>query len=158
MPAGRNQHAVTVLTRRARRGLAAGLVLVAGCGGGRDDRAATSTRVPPPPGPPPERPRPTGPKPIARATCPAGLSGCRSVRGVALFVQRVDPDGDGDLHVVVTGGSVSAPGVTSIDVAKELRPARDPGIGDVVTAAGQVQPGSARQPQIHASVFRVQPK
>jgi hypothetical protein len=141
-----------------RLALAAVALALAGCGGGEDERAATTERVPRPPGPPPERPRPTGPKPLARATCPVGLPGCRSVRGVALFVQRVDPDGDGDLHVVVTGGSVSAPGVTSIDVAKGLRPARDPGIGDVVTAAGQVQPGSARQPQIHASVFRVQPK
>jgi len=77
---------------------------------------------------------------------------------VAVFVQRVDPDGDGDLHVVVTGGSISAPGVTSIDVAADLRPRRDPQVGDVVTAAGQVQPGSARQPQVHASVFRVQPR
>jgi hypothetical protein len=75
------------------------------------------------------------------------------VRGRVLYVERVDPDGDGDLHVVVLGGSVTAPGITAVDVRPGLRPARDPRVGDRVSAAGPVQPGSYGQSQIHALVF-----
>ncbi len=88
-----------------------------------------------------------------RASCPAGLSGCRAVRGRVVFVEAVDPDGDGDLHVVVADGSITAPGLTSVDVRPGLRPERDPRIGDEVSAAGQVQRGSIGQDQIHAVEF-----
>jgi hypothetical protein len=88
-----------------------------------------------------------------RASCPADLSGCRSVRGRVVFVEAVDPDGDGDLHVVVADGSITAPGLTSVDVRPGLRPERDPRIGDEVGAAGQVQRGSIGQDQIHAVEF-----
>ena len=90
-----------------------------------------------------------------RATCPGDVPDCRAVRGRIVFVERVDPDGDGDLHVVVADGSITAPGLTSIDVRPGLRPRRDPGIGDVATAAGPVQRGSKNQAQIHALTFRV---
>lgn len=93
--------------------------------------------------------RPTRP-PLRSSRCPRDLSGCRAVRGRVVLVESVDPDGDGDLHVVVTGGGVTAPGVTSVDVAPALRPRRDPRIGDEVSAAGQVQRGSFGQSQIHA--------
>ena len=32
---------------------------------------------------------------------PGEVTGCRAVRGAVIYVERVDPDGDGDLHVVV---------------------------------------------------------
>jgi hypothetical protein len=51
------------------------------------------------------------------------------VRGRIVYVERVDPDGDGDLHVVVADGSITAPGLTSIDVRPGLRPERDPRVG-----------------------------
>jgi hypothetical protein len=91
--------------------------------------------------------------PIPR--CPRAVAGCRSAGGRIVFVERVDPDGDGDLHVVVAGGSVTAPGLTAIDVRPGLRPRRDPGIGDLASAAGPVQRGSYGQSQIHALEFRV---
>jgi hypothetical protein len=77
------------------------------------------------------------------------------VRGRVLFVESEDPDGDGDLHVVISGGGVTGPGVTSIDVRPGLRPRRDPRIGDEVSAAGQVQRGSFGQAQIHAVEFHL---
>jgi hypothetical protein len=77
------------------------------------------------------------------------------VRGTVVYVERVDPDGDGDLHVVVAAGSITLPGMTSIDVAAGLRPGRDPRIGDRASAAGPVQPGSFGQSQIHALEFHV---
>ncbi len=92
---------------------------------------------------------------LRMARCRDGVPDCRAVRGRIVFVEAVDPDGDGDLHVVVADGSVTAPGLTSIDVRPGLRPERDPSIGDVATAAGPVQTGSKGQSQIHALSFRV---
>ncbi len=92
--------------------------------------------------------------PLAR--CPEGAEEpCREVRGRIVFVERVDPDGDGDLHVIVADGSITAPGLTSVDVRPGLRPERDPRVGDVATAAGPVQRGSVGQDQIHALEFAV---
>lgn len=98
------------------------------------------------------------PKPrrdVRRARCPDGASGCRAVRGTVVYVESVDPDGDGDLHVIVDGSSITLPGMTVIDVAPELRPERDPRLGDRVSAAGPVQTGSYGQSQIHALEFHV---
>jgi hypothetical protein len=90
---------------------------------------------------------------VPRARCPTGVATCESVRGRVLYVERVDPDGDGDLHVVVLDGSVTGPGMTAVDVRPALRPRRDPSVGDEVSAAGPVQPGSYGQSQIHALEF-----
>jgi hypothetical protein len=93
---------------------------------------------------------------LKRATCPSDLRGCRSAIGRVVLVESVDPDGDGDLHVVVVGrDSITAPGFTAVDVRRGLRPRRDPKVGQLVTAAGQVQRGSYGQRQIHAVSFRV---
>jgi hypothetical protein len=70
-------------------------------------------------------------------------------------IQSYDPDGDGDLHVVATGGSVTGPGITVFDVRPSLRPRRDPREGEYVTGAGPVFRGSLRQKQIQVDVFRV---
>jgi hypothetical protein len=67
----------------------------------------------------------------------------------------VDPDGDGDLHVVVDAGSLTLPGVTAIDVSKDLRPARDPRLGERASAAGPLATGSYGQEQIEALEFHV---
>jgi len=92
---------------------------------------------------------------IKRARCPDGVADCASVTGRIVYVERVDPDGDGDLHVVIADGGITLPGLTSVDVRPRLRPARDPAVGDVATAAGPVQRGSQSQAQIHALSFRV---
>jgi hypothetical protein len=118
-----------------------------------DDRRAA------PADPSREAPEPAGtpepPREVRRAQCPDRLPGCKAVRGSVLYVERTDPDGDGDLHVVVGAGSVTLPGMTAIDVRRGLRPRRDPQIGDRVSAAGPVQPGSYGQSQIHALEFHV---
>ena len=90
--------------------------------------------------------------------CPpaAAAEGCRAVIGTIVHVERVDPDGDGDLHVVVAGGSITLPGLTAVDVRPGLRPPRDPSIGERATAAGPVQRGSFGQDQINALRFRVE--
>jgi hypothetical protein len=96
--------------------------------------------------------------PLPRSHCPEGLARCRSVAGRIVLVELVDPDGDGDLHVVVASGSVTLPGFTAVDVRPGLRPARDPKVGDRASAAGQVQTGSYGQSQIHAVEFHVRPR
>jgi hypothetical protein len=98
-------------------------------------------------------PEPERARDVPRSHCPEGVPDCRAVRGTVIYVERVDPDGDGDLHVVVDAGGITLAGMTAIDVAPELRPRHDPRIGDRVSAAGPVQPGSLGQSQIHALEF-----
>ena len=72
-----------------------------------------------------------------------------------LYIEAVDPDGDGDLHVVLASPQqVSGPGVTIVDVKPALRPRRDPRVGDLVAAAGPVYRGSYGQRQIEAVAAR----
>jgi hypothetical protein len=119
----------------------------------RGDDAPRPRERTPAPKPTPARERPRDPLPVAR--CPDGVPECAAVRGRIVFVERVDPDGDGDLHVVVADGSVTAAGLSAVDVRPGLRPRRDPRIGDRASAAGPVQRGSFGQSQIHALEFHV---
>ena len=129
------------------------LALLAGCGG--DGDAAD-----------PGASRPTGDRPapgekaaadtVTPAECPAGLPNCRTAQGRITYVERVDPDGDGDAHFVIADPQgITLPGLTFIDVRKGLRPDPLPGIGDLVSAAGPVQTGSYGQSQIHALELHV---
>ena len=73
-------------------------------------------------------------------------------------MERVDPDGDGDAHfVLLSGESITAPGITIVDVRRDLRPHPLPGIGDELAAAGPVYRGSRGQFQIEAIEVRVAP-
>ena len=72
-----------------------------------------------------------------------------------LYVEAVDPDGDGDAHLVLAGGRITAPGISAIAVRRELRPRRLPRIGDWVSAAGVVWTGSHGQQQIEAEVLHI---
>ncbi len=94
----------------------------------------------------------SGPAPtLAPSHCPPGHPACRTTEGRIVYVERVDPDGDGDAHfVVIDPHSITLPGLTAIDVRVGLRPHPLPGIGDRVSAAGPVQTGSYGQHQIHA--------
>ena len=94
---------------------------------------------------------------LVAARCPESAGNCRAATGRVLYVESVDPDGDGDLHVVLLGGGLSAPGVTVLDISRGLRPARDPSLGDLVTGAGPVYRGSYGQRQIQVNAFRVAP-
>jgi hypothetical protein len=113
------------------------LAVTAGCGGSDPAPQAKPTQTPSPP--------------FARARCPAGVVGCRVASGRIVYVERVDPDGDGDAHFVLASrASITAPGISAIDVRRDLRPKPLPGPGDRVSAAGPVQVGSYGQRQIHA--------
>ena len=130
-------------------------LVLAGCGGS-DPAAPPVAATPSPeesPAPAPTRERER--RAVERAHCPSGLEGCRTATGRVLYVEAVDPDGDGDAHFVLAGGRITAPGISAIAVRRELRPRRLPEIGDWVSAAGVVWTGSHGQQQIEAEVLHV---
>jgi hypothetical protein len=90
------------------------------------------------------------------AHCPPALGNCRTASGRVLYVERVDPDGDGDAHFVLASGEgITGPGLSVIDVKKSLRPSPLPGPGDRISAAGPVYRGSYGQKQIEAVELHV---
>ncbi len=124
--------------------------LASGCGD-EGEAPATARALPPPPASAPAPPRKLRP-----ARCPAGVAGCRVATGRIIYVERVDPDGDGDAHFVLASrASITAPGISAVDVRTGLRPKPLPEPGDRLTAAGPVQVGSYGQRQIHALRLRV---
>jgi hypothetical protein len=90
------------------------------------------------------------------ATCPSGAGNCRSASGRVIYVERVDPDGDGDAHFVLASRhSITGPGISVIDVKRSLRPSPLPDRGDRMSAAGPVYRGSYGQRQIEAVELNV---
>ena len=83
--------------------------------------------------------------------CDPGAANCEAASGSILYVERVDPDGDGDAHFVLNGGEITAPGLSVIDVRADLRPHPLPGPGVLLAAAGPVFTGSYGQRQIQAN-------
>jgi hypothetical protein len=93
---------------------------------------------------------------LSHAPCPPDLGRCRTASGRILYVERVDPDGDGDAHFVLASrDSITAPGISVIDVRRSLRPSPLPGRGDRLSAAGPVYRGSYGQRQIEAIELNV---
>ena len=105
---------------------------------------------------PPRRRQPAPAPRLRPARCPADVAGCRVASGRIIYVERVDPDGDGDAHFVLASrASITAPGISAVDVRRGLRPKRLPGVGDRLSAAGTVEIGSYGQRQLHALRLRV---
>jgi hypothetical protein len=120
-----------------------------GCGCG--DGGAASTAEPSRAGDRSSRQPAAPPADLPTAHCPPDLSGCRATKGRIIYLERVDPDGDGDAHFVVRDPQgITLRGMTAIDVRKGLRPHPLPGLGEWISAAGPVQTGSYGQSQIHA--------
>lgn len=137
------------------------MLTLAGCGSNSED---TGTQAQKPPSPrKPSLEDGSGGLAEKRATetvepshCPAGHPACRETFGRIVYVERVDPDGDGDAHFVIRDPQgITLPGLTAIDVRVGLRPHPLPGPGDLVSAAGPVQTGSYGQDQIHALELHV---
>lgn len=102
-----------------------------------------------------ERTRPA-PERLRQARCPAELSNCATASGRIIYVERVDPDGDGDAHFVLASReAITGPGLSVIDVKRSLRPSPLPGPGDRLSAAGPVYRGSYDQKQIEAIELHV---
>lgn len=138
----------------------AGVVALAaapGCGSGGGDGGTISQPQSPTtmPAPPSKREKPAA-ETVTPSHCPPGHPSCRTTEGRIVYVERVDPDGDGDAHFVVADPQgITLPGLTAIDVRVGLRPDPLPGPGDLISAAGPVQTGSYGQSQIHALELHV---
>lgn len=143
--------------------LAVPTLLLSGCGDGADEVMRTAENE----ASPSKRAHDNGfdgpartrtPTTAMPSHCPSGHPACRETVGRIVYVERVDPDGDGDAHFVIRDPqSITLPGLTAIDVRKGLRPHPLPGPGDEVSAAGPVQVGSYGQHQIHALELHVAP-
>lgn len=146
------------LLRRGVTILAALTVLVggAGCGAGSDTTNSNSPSRTSDRSSLPTREERRAAETVTPSHCPPGLPSCRSAEGRVAYVERVDPDGDGDAHfVIVDPQGITLPGLTAIDVRAGLRPHPLPGPGDLISAAGPVQTGSYGQSQIHAIELHV---
>jgi hypothetical protein len=135
-------------------GLAAPLIL-AGCADDADepDQASALPKSKTAKEPAPRRRPRARPRPVR---CPPALANCSTASGRVIYVERVDPDGDGDAHfVIASSDSITAPGISVIDLRKSLRPRRLPGPGDWISAAGPVYKGSHGQSQIEAVRLQV---
>lgn len=62
---------------------------------------------------------------------------CGRVRGIVLWVQHHDPDGDGDRHLLVLAGYR----LVSVKIPRTARVSHVPGIGSLVTATGLLGQG-----------------
>lgn len=149
----------------------ASLLVAAGCASEDEDpaapdgggEAAREDGIRPVERDPAERERarrgPSSPSPsssLEPATCPPGAGNCRTASGRVIYVERVDPDGDGDAHFVLASRqSITGPGISVIDVKQSLRPSPLPGRGDRLSAAGPVYRGSYGQRQIEAIELHV---
>jgi hypothetical protein len=132
------------------------LASLAGCGGGGEEADSSSAERPVITVTPPPNREESPTETVAPSRCPSGLPSCRGTEGRIVYVERVDPDGDGDVHFVVADSQgITLPGLTAIDVRKGLRPDPLPGPGDLISAAGPVQTGSYGQSQIHALELHV---
>ena len=129
------------------------LAVVAGCGGGESsattstpDEAANGAGSPSTTATSPQSPPALEPPP-----CPAAAGNCAEASGQIVYVERIDPDGDGDAHfVLISDEGITGSGISVIDVRADLRP--DPLLrpGDMLAASGPVYRGSYGQRQIQA--------
>ena len=82
------------------------LALVTGCSSSGSEEPTPSARA--------EKSRPARDR-LQPARCPAELGNCATASGRILYVERVDPDGDGDAHfVLVSRAAITGPGSRSL--------------------------------------------
>jgi len=140
-----------------RRILLLALLLLAGCGGSQPDPPPHPADLPPTPRER-AREREAARRPPA-PRCPAAAGNCTAAQGRVLALESVDPDGDGDLHLILASPQgVTLPGITVLDVNRRLRPRRDPRVGDWAAGAGPVYRGSYGQRQIQVERVAVWPR
>jgi hypothetical protein len=93
---------------------------------------------------------------LPESSCPPELSNCVVASGRVIYVEAVDPDGDGDAHFVTNSPEgITFDGVTVFDVRQDLQPEPLPRVGDLVGGAGPVFEGSYGQKQIEVMEFHV---
>jgi hypothetical protein len=83
-----------------------------------------------------------------RPPAPPYVLPCGRVDGIAVWTERDDPDGDGDVHVGVLAG----PRLVIVKYKRRLR-GQAPGIGSRVRAAGPISSGGSGRSAISVGGF-----
>jgi hypothetical protein len=79
---------------------------------------------------------------------------CQKANGRVLYVEATDPDGDGDMHVVLASRrSFTWPGVTVLVIPHDERPSGTPHFGEWVSAVGLPTTGSHGEATLNALRF-----
>jgi hypothetical protein len=81
---------------------------------------------------------------------------CREASGRVLYVEAVDPDGDGDMHLVLASRqSLTWPGITVLVIPRAKSPASVPRFGRWVRAIGLLNTGSHGETTLDAREFKL---
>lgn len=81
---------------------------------------------------------------------------CREANGRVLYVEALDPDGDGDMHLVLASRqSLTWPGVTVLVIPRAKRPKSTPHLGRWVSAIGVPNTGSHGETTLNALRFEL---
>jgi hypothetical protein len=76
---------------------------------------------------------------------------CREVSGRVVYIEREDPDGDGDAHLVLLGrSSVTRRFITIVKIKRAERPRALPGWGSWVSAVGHGDLGASGRAELVA--------
>jgi hypothetical protein len=90
-----------------------------------------------------------------RCSAPAS-SGCAVAQGRVVYIQRHDPDGGGDLHVILASGqSVSFPMLSIVKFQRGKHPHPPIGWGDWVSARGYLMRGSHQKEAVVTIDYRI---
>jgi hypothetical protein len=80
----------------------------------------------------------TAPDGFRGPQCRQGLGVCREISGRVLYVEEQDPDGDGDVHLVLLSrDSLTRTYISVLKLERDERPADLPGFGRWVGATGR---------------------
>jgi hypothetical protein len=97
--------------------------------------------------------------PLGHASLDCGPSDnpqCREAAGRVLYVEAVDPDGDGAMHLVLASRqSRTWPGVTVLAIPRAERPSSPPHFGQWVSAVGLPNIGSHGEATLNALRFEI---
>ena len=90
--------------------------------------------------------------------CTAKRLSCTAVAGRVLYVQRTDPDGDGDAHLVLLSqDSLTRRWISVVKIERDVRPPDLPGRGRWVSAIGQTYSGEKGETNLNAARVREAP-
>lgn len=98
----------------------------------------------------------TAPGDFQGPRCTDSGTACRAVSGRVLYVEEQDPDGDGDLHLVLfSRDSLTRRYVSILKLGADDRPADVPGFGAWVGATGRPYRGERGERNLEVERLRV---
>lgn len=87
--------------------------------------------------------------------CSPEASRCREISGRVLYVERVDPDGDDDVHLVLVDRDSLTRRYISVLKLPDDRRGDPPGFGTWVSATGTTYLGASRRTNLKVRRLRI---